>query len=57
MKKAVWSGIAACFGVLVMSSSVYAQSTGNVNVQVNVNAPATLAIGTGPSLSTTRIRM
>ena len=47
MKKAVWSGIAACFGVLVMSSSVYAQSTGNINVQVNVNARAKLAIGTG----------
>ena len=30
-----------------MSSSVYAQSTGNINVQVNVNARAKLAIGTG----------
>lgn len=45
MKKAVWSGIAACFGVLVMSSSVYAQNTGNINVQVNVNARAKLQLG------------
>ncbi len=45
MKKAVWSGIAAFFGVVVMSSSVYAQNTGNINVQVNVNARAKLDIG------------
>ena len=45
MKKAVWSGIAAFFGVLVMSSSVYAQTTANINVQVNVNARAKLTIG------------
>lgn len=45
MKKVVWSGIAACFGVLVMSSSVYAQNTGNINVQVNVNARAKLQLG------------
>ena len=45
MKKAVWSGIAACVGVLVMSSSVYAQNTGNINVQVNVNARAKLQLG------------
>ena len=45
MKKAVWSGIAACFGVLVMSSSVYAQNTGNITVQVNVNARAKLQLG------------
>ena len=45
MKKAVWSGIAASFGVLVMASSVSAQSTGNINVQVNVNARAKLALG------------
>jgi hypothetical protein len=47
MKKAVWSGIAAVVGVLVMSSSVYAQSTHNINVQVTVNARAKLAISTG----------
>jgi hypothetical protein len=43
MKKAVWSGIAACFGVLVMSSSVYEQSTGNIPL----NTLQRTATGTG----------
>ena len=47
MKKAVWSGIIAGVGVLVLSGSAFAQSTDNksINVTVNVNARAKLTLG------------
>jgi hypothetical protein len=54
MKKAVWSGIITAVGMLVMSTSVYAQAqtaSGTVNVNANVNAKAKLTINGGAAAS------
>ena len=46
MKKAVWSGVLAAFGVLVMSTSAFAQASDSANVTVtaNVNSKAKLTV-------------
>ena len=48
MKKAVWSGVLAAFGILAMSTSVFAQAaqaTGTVTVNANINPKAKLTLG------------
>lgn len=47
MKKAVWSAVAAVFGIVVFSAPAAAQSTsnGSVNVTAAVNARAKLTLG------------
>ena len=44
MKKAVWNGVLVAAGVLLISSSAYAQSSGTVNVTANVAARAKLQL-------------